>query len=505
MHLRTSRSRFFSLFIEKKDLMPPFTSFLLLLLLCSLLEQAKGQNPASKGGGLLLEAEEATFEQVPLKKPYLSYSLNGEGYVGTRGLPSAASLKVFAPKVGNQANFGTCVGWTSAYAARTIIEAKKLGLRQTAEINKIAFSPGFLYQIAKKAEDDNCQQGIYLMDALDKMRINGVAPLSHFPTDCGNYISERVYQEAQKYTIKSYARLWSRQDNEEARVQAVKQSIAEGNPVVGGLLAPPSLYMARNQWLPTESPETVREGHAVCIVGYDDAYLGGAFEIMNSWGENWGNRGFTWVTYHDFALYFKFAYEIIGDISELKPKPLFAAKVELPLSKGGEMSFKFRYPTYQALQGYASGTQFQIAVEGSKAAYLYVLYGDKSHQRVQVLYPNLMEIEMGKDTEIPLKTHQKFALPQTGGYLTLDATKGKDYLCLIFSAKPYPIEELLNRIEKLPAHLPFSNKILTNLRAKPLTHQEIDFKEGKIAFEIPATFSITSDFLVPVFIEWEHF
>ena len=32
--------------------------------------------------------------------------------------------------------------------------------------------------------------------------------------------------------------------------------------------------------------------HAMTIIGYDDNKYGGAFEVMNSWGEAFGNKGF---------------------------------------------------------------------------------------------------------------------------------------------------------------------------------------------------------------------
>jgi hypothetical protein len=48
-------------------------------------------------------------------------------------------------------------------------------------------------------------------------------------------------------------------------------------------------------------------GHAVTIVGYDDNKVygvgpaeKGAFKLANSWGTNWGNRGFFWVSYEYF-------------------------------------------------------------------------------------------------------------------------------------------------------------------------------------------------------------
>ena len=43
-------------------------------------------------------------------------------------------------------------------------------------------------------------------------------------------------------------------------------------------------------------------GHAMVIVGYDDnlAYTGGtgAFKVLNSWGTDWGNSGYFWLTYN---------------------------------------------------------------------------------------------------------------------------------------------------------------------------------------------------------------
>jgi hypothetical protein len=51
-------------------------------------------------------------------------------------------------------------------------------------------------------------------------------------------------------------------------------------------------------------------GQALCVVGYDDDKYGGAFEVMNSWGKDWGNNGFTWIRYDDFLAFVKYAYEL---------------------------------------------------------------------------------------------------------------------------------------------------------------------------------------------------
>ena len=53
--------------------------------------------------------------------------------------------------------------------------------------------------------------------------------------------------------------------------------------------------------------------HAVTIVGYDDNMYGGSFKVLNSYGYDWGDKGYFWMTYKDFVNQGDVAYVILKE------------------------------------------------------------------------------------------------------------------------------------------------------------------------------------------------
>jgi C1A family cysteine protease len=97
---------------------------------------------------------------------------------------------------------------------------------------------------------------------------------------------------------------------------------------------PSSFHNAKDLWQPTESPNVSYNGHAMCVVGYDDNKYGGAFEIQNSWGTDWGNDGYIWINYNDFAAFVKAAYEIIENLAMYRDAARFAASIQVDMVSG---------------------------------------------------------------------------------------------------------------------------------------------------------------------------
>jgi len=86
-----------------------------------------------------------------------------------------------------------------------------------------------------------------------------------------------------------------------------KQQLARGVPVIFGTHWTRKLAGLRGDAV-LEEDDTPGEGHAMVVVGYDDAKR--AFLIQNSFGQSWGNKGYGWFGYEFWKRNIRVAYVI---------------------------------------------------------------------------------------------------------------------------------------------------------------------------------------------------
>lgn len=303
--------------------------------------------------------------------------------------PSRFSLREFAPRRMQQGRQGSCVGWASAYAGQTIMQARATGKNP----NQVAFSPSYLYnQIAL----ENCQ-GAYMADAMKAMHQNGGLPFTDFRYDegsCSAYPQQHEVNKGQQFRIKGYNRLTLDHDKYKPDILAIKQNIAQGAPVIIGMQVG-GTFMSRmvgqKIWRPTQTDYGLRgfSGHAMCVIGYDDKYQGGAFEIMNSWSEDWGDNGIAWVTYEDFSYFVKeaYGYHPMGNATTVNENKLsvefglldLKTQKTIPLTEKSELEFH----STSKLQ---KGDKFKVLVANSVDCYVYV-FGQETDGSSYVLFP----------------------------------------------------------------------------------------------------------------------
>jgi Papain family cysteine protease len=311
-------------------------------------------------------------------------------------LPESANLQKYAPAVGDQGKQGSCVAWSSAYGARTILESARNG----TDPNGLKFSPAFLYnQIGL----DGCE-GSYINRAMDFMSQKGSVPYESFPysdQDCSKQPDQQLLDQAKLFRMRGSNRLTVGDNTDKIDLRAIKENLSQGAPVVIGMMVGGSYMqpmMGQDVWSPTQDDAAQMGfgGHAQCVVGYDDAKYGGSFLIMNSWGPQWGNNGFAWVRYKDFQYFVREAYglEAMPAVGAAANKP-FECEVGLvevkydgkktvagnyiPLKKTSENVFE----TTSVL---TPATRFKMEIRNESECYIYV-FGKETDGSSYTLFP----------------------------------------------------------------------------------------------------------------------
>jgi C1A family cysteine protease len=437
--------------------------------------------------GLGLVFDDAKYE-ASIKKAVLTRSLYSE-------IPSTYSLKKFAPEPKSQGQYGTCVGWSTCYAGMTILESISKNRTDITTTTNNTFSPGFVYKQIKSESDLYCKMGTYIDEALEILKTKGTVKYSSMTeVNCPTYLSPSQFTDASNYKIKDYAKLFDIFESSDFKISAVKKSISQNNPVIIGMNTPESFYTALGAWIPTESSSNSYGGHAMCVIGYDDSQYGGAFEIMNSWGTQWGNSGFIWIKYEDFANFVKYAYEMIEFKTKIveEERYTFGGSIRYVKNDATESKATYNNGLYTINESYKSGTLFRMYISNTQSTYVYA-FGFDATGKTFTIFPHSEGIS-------PLLNYSSnsIAIPDEDHYIQSDNTIGKDYMCVIYSKFPLDIESIKKSVEGMTGNL--NERISIILKDKIVENSNLSLSVDDISFNV--TNSTRS--IVPIIIETAH-
>ncbi len=368
---------------------------LLLAVVFGLFYFLDGGGSGDQGGGGVIsklarlatgaEFDPALYDQAEVFEP-LADNVNAP-------LPERVSLEPYCPPRMDQGQQGSCVAWASAYAARTIVEAKAT----KADPRTAAFSPSYLYNQIK-IPNSGCQ-GAYIFKAMEQMLRGGVLPFSQFGyTDqsCNKMPEAHEERQAQRHRIKGFQRLTLGADDQRTDMLAMKQHLSQGSPVVIGMMVGGTFMQdmeGQEAWIPTRTDLRMPRfgGHAMCVVGYDDYKFGdtGGFLIMNSWGPRWGVDGLAWVAYPVFDHFAREAYAVHpqGDGVDARPSE-FDVRLGFRENEGGK-PIALRSAgngIFRSAAPIARGTRFKVEVTNNTECYVYI-FGQETDGSTYVLFP----------------------------------------------------------------------------------------------------------------------
>ncbi len=213
--------------------------------------------------------------------------------------PLSVDLRQWCSPVENQGSLGSCtanagVGMLEYYERRTTgkhIDGSRL----------------FLYKVTRELQGIKGDDGAELRDVMKAMVLFGVPPEKYWPyhvTKFNDEPSSFCYAFAQSYQAIKYYRLDPAGTSPTATLAAIKKNLAAALPAMFGFSvysSIPPLGDGKGEIPFPERGDSLEGGHAVLAVGYDDnKKVGknkGALLIRNSWGVDWGDKGYGWLPY----------------------------------------------------------------------------------------------------------------------------------------------------------------------------------------------------------------
>jgi hypothetical protein len=219
---------------------------------------------------------------------------------GQGTLPSSVDLTANFPPIGDQGQYGTCVAWATGYNHRSYILAKSEG--RTSFSNSQMFSPKYLFWAVPSSQKGADCNGTGFEAAYDVMLSKGISTLQTTPyTDLGDCSGSTSAWDAAalSFKLESYREI-------DVDINTIKESLAQGKAVSIGAKLGDNFMSWDNtgdvHYSDTYGYSGQHAYHAMIVAGYDDNRgNNGAFKVVNSWGNTWGNAGYIWVDYNFFV------------------------------------------------------------------------------------------------------------------------------------------------------------------------------------------------------------
>jgi Papain family cysteine protease len=446
-------------------------------------------------------------------------------------LPKSVDLSKYTPSVINQDDSGVCVGMSTAYYMRTILEAIRQNITDKDEIDKLAYSPTYLYNLIKDSKNTDCKGGTELKKAFDSLKIKGVATYAQqgFP-NCATDLSLFPNPESK---IIEYVRLFDLSDGNENLDLITKKALSENTPVVVGFIMTESVSKLsengfwKNLWrkimaffgvkvmedIGLWNPKGSRNtgGHAVCIVGYDDNKFGGAFKVINSWGKSFGEEGFFWVRYADYKKQVKNAFQAFLTTKKNKNEIVTAANVSFIFSAKGIENSNIKFildeasdnlnsiKSYLLTEPQTTGTTYRFSAfidSTTDYTYFYIINGNSNVlDETEKIYPfnNSESAILSRNTRLILP-------PADRPHFKLTPPTGIEHVLFLFSNKP--LDNMDDYIEKIrTTEGSFEQRVSQAFGNDLVPTNQINYKTNKMGFEVKEG-RIGS--IVPILVNFKH-
>jgi hypothetical protein len=346
-------------------------------------------------------------------------------------LPRAVDLSDKMPPPGQQGMQSSCVAWSVAYAVKSYQEKLEEGndyvMGGSLNLNAV-FSPAYIYNQLNNGVDG----GLLFQNALNLLLEQGAPKMSVMPYNEYDYLTKPTpYQkeQAKTYKIANWDVVNLNTSNPADKINNVKTMLNAGFPVMIGTTVDQAFTqdgatgMKPYIWSVKRGSEISH--HAMVTVGYDDALR--AFKVLNSYGQEWGNNGYVWITYDLFVTVVNEAY-IARDALNPPERPDTKPQEEIVYAPGPAMIAGFSLDDVQHnLQSpvWGPGMTFVGKVQippgmGTSAQIIVRFYYDNGFQGKGVPVGS-SSVNFSYPDGTAVTSSGAFAIPYNGGFFQWQA------------------------------------------------------------------------------------
>lgn len=313
-----------------------------------------------------------TLGAVPSPKDYRDIPLAAAG--PGPALPVAHFEDISTLPRWHQRKIGACVGHAAA--------KYKQRLDQVETGTVIPYSARFSYAQAK-CEDGYSGEGTYPRTVAKNFKEFGCATETTSPNDTtleheayvyfrkSSNIPAAAFDEAGPAKIKSYAFPNPRVANE------LKRAIVESHGAMLLMQVGEEWWTAKDgrvSWaavdvLPIRAPKLIVSGHEVYLYGYEDVLENGVtrtkFYILNSWSEDWGNKGAGWFYFDEYSpwlieavTFIDLPNEVLDQVHKLPSAADFKHQFKFTIKAGDRGAEVVALQTVLMIEGFFSKTLY---------------------------------------------------------------------------------------------------------------------------------------------------
>jgi Papain family cysteine protease len=204
------------------------------------------------------------------------------------------------PNAGYQGDYSNCTGWSASYCGLSSllysfhphIKNMPNGADKWHAAARSYSYPYFYANMTDGKKDDGAEMDKMLNALVER---GSMSLLARPGADPSIVPTAQEQKDALEYRLGSWKQI-------QADANQMKYFLSKNYPILMSIAAGDNFealeYLGANAILSDFDEETEKNGHAVCIVGYDKSK---GFLIQNSHGADWGDKGRFWVKDEDVA------------------------------------------------------------------------------------------------------------------------------------------------------------------------------------------------------------